>query len=40
LKGQEVEEEEKGFLLDFLSLEEGTDMLSGNVGKGLSLDVA
>jgi hypothetical protein len=27
-------------LLDFLTLEDGTDTSSGNVGKGLALDAA
>ena len=33
-KGQEVQEE------DFFTLEDGTDRLSRNVGKGLPLDAA
>jgi hypothetical protein len=36
IKGQEVQEEK----VDFLTLEDGTDMLSRNVGKGLPLDAA
>jgi hypothetical protein len=38
-KGQEVQEK-KFFSLDFLALEDGTDTLSRNVGKELSLDPA
>jgi hypothetical protein len=38
-KGQEVQEENL-FFLDFLTLEDGTDRLSRNVGKGLPLDAA
>jgi hypothetical protein len=33
-------QEEKLFFLDFLTLEDGTDTLSRNVGKGLPLDAA